>query len=696
MKEKNRKIIGISLFIVLSILVIFVEKKFIPYENGKERLIYALIGVVFICMHFFINIKKTYDVFYKKRYLIGIVIFSLLVLLKFNGSSIYLWNNYIQPAYPIKSSVVMGITRPIRSDEWLVSTMLNLSQATSSVSFGRINSLLSAKDNLVTLFPNLPSFDISLLSCPNYIGYLFLDTERAFSFSWYLPYFVLFFSTFELFMILTKRKKLLSLTGAIMITFSPVTQWWQNSNMTGYGALAVVLFYYFVNSSSKKKKLLLSILFGYTGFLYIMCMYPAWQVPYGYVYFILLIHIIVNNKEKIKKRDFLYLIPIFLVIAIPIYILFKENYDVLTIVNSTVYPGARMSRGGGEWRTLFTYVLDIFYPYKRGFANPCEFSQYLSLFPIPIIYSIYLMIKNRKKDLFLIMADIVLIILSVWVIFPLPGIFSQITLLFMSTENRVQVAIGYLSVIEIIYIMSYYEIKKDEKSIINIKNAIIGIISIIGIVITIKISNSVIKDFYPSFIDLKTSIISMILFTFVIVLFIYNHKRTNYILAIYLIIISIICGALVSPVNKGLLILYDKPFAKEIRKLVKKDKDSIFLAADSGFILANYIAVNGGKVINSTNQVPNLDLYFKLDPELRYDHVYNRYHHLIVDLVEENTNFYLNQDDLITLNLSKKDLCITKTDYLVTNNQNVNKFKDYKMIYDEYGLKIYETGCKEE
>ena len=48
-------------------------------------------------------------------------------------------------------------------------------------------------------------------------------------------------------------------------------------------------------------------------------------------------------------------------------------------MNNTVYPGERFSTGGGEWRTLFTYVLQIFYPYK-DLANPCEFSQYISLF----------------------------------------------------------------------------------------------------------------------------------------------------------------------------------------------------------------------------------------------------------------------------------------------------------------------------
>ena len=248
------------------------------------------------------------------------------MLFKYNGSSVGLWNDYVQSEYQLPNQVIMGVTRPIRSDEWLVSTPIILTQVTDEVNFSSNNTILSARDNLVTLFPNLPSFDISMFSIPHSIGFLFLDTERAFSLYWYLPYFILFFSTFEMFMILTKKKKLYSLVGAIMITLSPVVQWWQSAGIPGYGALAIVLFYYFVCSKNKKKKFLLSILFGYSGYLYIMCLYPAWQVPYGYVYLILLIYIIFCNKEKIKKSDFLYLIPVFIVIAVPMCVIFKQNY----------------------------------------------------------------------------------------------------------------------------------------------------------------------------------------------------------------------------------------------------------------------------------------------------------------------------------------------------------------------------------
>jgi hypothetical protein len=68
------------------------------------------------------------------------------------------------------------------------------------------------------------------------------------------------------------------------------------------------------------------------------------------------------------------------------------------------------------------------------------------------------MIENKKTDLFIILSSIILVLLSLWIIFPMGEMFSKLTLLYMSTEVRAQVAIGYLSIILLIYILSKYQI----------------------------------------------------------------------------------------------------------------------------------------------------------------------------------------------------------------------------------------------
>lgn len=691
MKNKNKLLFSILFLVVSFSLFLLICKKVYFLHFSIELLIIFSSIDLFILLNFIYDRSKIYDFIYRKRYLLGFIILFILVVGKYNGSSTAIWNNYIQPEYKIKNSVIFGKTRSIRSDEWLVSTPTNLSQASSTVNFSTYNNILGAHKNLVMLQPNLPSTDISLLSIPNKIGYLFLDVERAFSLAWYLPYFILFFASFEMLMILLKKNKLFSVLGAIMITFSPAVQWWQSATIPAYGALAITLFYYFLIEKKWKKKLLLSILFGYAGYLYIMCLYPAWQVPYGYVYLIIFIWVIVNNRKYFNKKTFLYLIPILLVIIIPFGTILYMNRDIFKIMQSTVYPGSRNSTGGGEYITLFTYVLSLFYPYK-DLGNPCEFSQYIGLFPIPIFYSIYLMIKNKKKDLFLIMADILMICFCIWIFFPLPAFLSKITLMYTSTVVRAQVSVGYLSLLMLLYILANYEIKINEK-ILNVKNIIIVIISFLTIYFTIKQSNSVINTFFPGYVSLKTSLISLFVFVIVTILFLYNHKKSNVLLVLVLIFISMFSCSLVSPFNKGLDVFYKKPLAKQISKLVKKDKNSIFMSADKTIFTGNYIIVNGGRTIDSINYVPNLDLYHKLDPDLKYEDVYNRYEHVGVKVIDDkDTYFELVQNDYINIFINKKDVCKIGVDYLVTLGDDL-KDLDYEKIYNKYNAYIFKTNC---
>ncbi len=687
MKKKEKIIFSLG-YLLLSYAAFFLAVYKISFINfSYDLLFFFSISSIYILLHLFFDIKKMYDFIYRKRYLIGIIVFIFLVVGKYNGSSVGLYNNIIQPEYNIEESrTIIGINRPIRSDEWLVATPTALSQTTEEVNFSSINNLMNAKENLVTLYPNLPSKDISILLTPNNWGYLFLNTERAFSFSWYFVFFLLLFSSFEMLMILTKKNKLYSLMGSLLITLSPVVQWWQNPNIMAYGSLAIVVFYYFIKETKTVKKILLSIFFGYVGALYIMYLYPAWQIPYGYCYLIIIIWMIVQNKKLIKWKDLIYLFPVILTITSIIIPIFLENKDIIEIISNTAYPGARMSTGGGEWRLLSTYFANMFYPYIR-IDNPCEFSQYISLFPLPTIYGIYLMIKNKKKDLFLILSSIVIISLFIWCAFPLPKIISKLTLIYMSTEVRAQVAIGYLSVIVMTYILSHYE--KNKK--IENKNLIIPLlIAISFVIIGIKLSNAVIDEYFPGCLNIYTTMISLLVFIPLCTLFIVNKKKTNLIFVIMMIIVSIIGGLLVSPINKGLDVLYKKPLAKEVRKLVNEDEGSVFMVVNSGILFSNYIMTNGAKTINSTNYLPNLELYYLLDEDKDQVGIYNRYEHVAINLVEGETEFILNHVDSITINLNYDDVCKTGVDYLVVNGSSLD---NYEEVYSEYGIKIYKSSC---
>lgn len=690
---KKHKIVFSFCYLLFSYLLFFISIKVLPffYYSNSLLLLFTFFNF-FIYLNFIVPLNKLYDFIYCKRYLMGFLIFSLLVIFKFNGSAVFTWNEIIEPESSFPTSIVIGKRQTIRSDEWLVGTPEVLTQATKEVNYNSNNTILRGTKNLVTMFPNLPSRDLSLLSCPRYIGYMFLDTERAFSFSWYLPYFLAFFTCFEFFMIITKKNRKYSLLGTLLIVFSPVVQWWQSSDIFVYGMMAILAFYYFVKANSWKKRLLFSILFGYSGFLYLMCLYPAWQVPYAYFYLIMLIWIIKENKEKLHIKDLLYLTVALSIIIIPTYILFKQNAEVIKITTATVYPGSRNSTGGGPWDSIFTYIFDIYLPYKN-LGNPCELSQFICLFPLPLIMSAYLIFKRNKKDLLLVLMSIVQLFLVIWSIFPLPEIVSKLTLMYMSTVNRTLTVIGFLSVIEMIYIMSIFE-DSDVLLLKSKKNYFILLISFCLSCVVFYLGYNSLNSSYPGYLNIYMNIISFIILFLLFYLFLNNNFKANNYLTYLLIAVTLISSITVIPINKGLKIMYEKPLAKKIKSIVKKDDDALFISADKTVFTANYISVNGAKTINTINHVPNLKLYHKLDPQKKYNNIYNRYAHVEVDLVDKDTSFELVYPDRIKINMSYDDVCKIGVDYLVTDVSDKDKYDlKYKKIYGKYNKYIYKTNC---
>ena len=120
MKSK-KNIFGIILFIVSEILILILEKKvffgYFPYD----RVFLLTILNIFICIHFFVDLKKFYDLLYKKRYIIGLIILLFCTFRGYNGSSLSIWNDIVQPKYRVSSgNVVLGEIRDIRGDEYAV------------------------------------------------------------------------------------------------------------------------------------------------------------------------------------------------------------------------------------------------------------------------------------------------------------------------------------------------------------------------------------------------------------------------------------------------------------------------------------------------------------------------------------------------------------------------------------------------
>ncbi len=687
--------------IVFSIIFPYIFLKAF-YTVNFDLYLWLLLLMLFISLHFFIKPSVIWDFIYRKRWFICLGILLFVLIMGYNTSSIGMYNSYVQPNLSKEEyNPFYGKLEPIRSDEWATSTPLKMSQFQLNDPLSKNNNIMMAKDNIVTFYPNMPTKSISSLTTPDYLGYLLFGEERGLTVDTLFEWIILAFVSFDFMMIITKNKKIYSLAGALIISFAPMVVWWSCYNILLYGEAIVVMVNSFVHSKTKISKLLKVIVIGWLISCDIMTMYPAWLIPFSYVFFLIVLYILIKNTKKEDVKSTILFIILALCIGgglvLPSYL---ESKDVYQIVNNTVYPGKRFSVGGTGWETLFNYANSLFLWYKPT-ANNSESAQFIGLFPLPIILGIAYIIKHlvdlyknkkqnkkSKSNSIDLLTVFLVVISSIYIInafFNIP-LLSKITLLSYSPTQRLTNVIEYVCILIMFRLIAISE-KKD----INVKKIVIAVlIAILSVVGVLYIFNS----FNNGYLTLKSSIVIIALLIFFFTAVLLNYKKLNYLFLITFAILSFGSGIMVHPVSKGVAVLHDKPLAKKISEIVKKDPDARWISMNNSFVIGNYMAANGARTINSTNMVPNLELWKKIDADGKYNDIYNRYAHVYVESTEEESYFELNYTDSISLYLNMKDFDKLDIDYIVssvtlTSPKNI---MDLDLLYSEDGQNIYQVS----
>ena len=656
MKKINKKILKIIGYIIIPILIeLFFSKKIIIEKSTVIRLA-ILYGIEIIYTGYFIiekykeKIKKVLNWIIEKRYIIITAIFVLCVICKLNLSSINVWKSFINEDGGYKT--ILGVERTIRADEWLVQSPTMLAQTLNQDGYKMYNSHIM-QGNCNILMTGGPVLNYATIAKPLTWGFILFGTEYGFSWWWMLRIILLLVVSFEVARIITKKDNILTIAGTLMLAIAPGIMWWFSTAIVDayiWGMAIVVLFHIYMENLEKEnwKKILIAIGMVISIPAFPFALYPAYQVPLAYVILIFMINDLIKNFKKLKIKDYIIMgLTLLFAFSIIAYFIFFAWNDIQTMMG-TVYPGSRFEMGGDFTINQFIAgFTNIFLPYSKSIANPCEISTYMYS-TVGLIGLIIYYINNWKKEKITDsnkILEVGLICLYAffftWLYIGFNKILSQITFLYYSPTARTQLLLGMVGTLLTLMLMKKFE----DRNIMNKKNSIvISLLAVIGAYILIK--NSSYREFFTT---VKLEIISVVIFAIVYSVLQINKKAFGYTMCI----IYILAGATINPISSGLGIIYKTDLAKEIQTICKEDEDALWIGRYNWS--GQYLLANGANTLNGVNSYPNFQWLNIVDPEKKYNDVYNRYAHIGI-ILADNTEFRLLTTDSYEVDLNYENL----------------------------------------
>ncbi len=284
--------------------------------------------------------------------------------------------------------LVIGANRPIRSDEYLRSTPMEI---------GAINHPLSPGVSLLSSEgfdePGLDEFE--LLRPERLIIDLFLGGEFAFSAIWWTPALLVLIGVPLLLRQFNLPLKI-SIALSLIIIFSPAVVWWSNGIAGIIGRLSLGVALVIMASASKGWRVWVFTFVGGWIASGVAMDYQPWSIIASLFFFPLVVFFIFKNKSNslpMILSGLLSLLPL-------VYFIFSKM-SVFQVISATLYPGQRRVTSGlvnaWNWSLSGPQQWSLLNPDGILYSNQSEISMGYFLFIFPALFYAYSSIRGTQK-----------------------------------------------------------------------------------------------------------------------------------------------------------------------------------------------------------------------------------------------------------------------------------------------------------
>lgn len=611
--------------------------------------------------------QKIGDFVYHWRYAIALGVLIVCVALNVSGSSIHTWAEWLQTD---ADGVLAGTERSIRSDEWALNTAFAISQTNNYAgeAFSYYSNIIRGISTDTFIVYGQPVCDIAEIFRPFHWGYLLFGASRGLSFFWCARLLALILSSFELGMLITKQKRLLSLALSGMISFSSMLQWWFAINglveMLVFSFYAVVILHKYIHTERYALRVLYALLLVECACGFVFTFYPAWMVPVGYLLAGMGLWVILSSRKsfhfEVKKDIPLILMFLLLTAAGLSYVLLYKSWDTIQITLNTVYPGHRLVLDTVSWQYIAEYVINFFTPFydMPDLSNNVEFSSIISFMPLGAVLCIWTMIRNKKADILSVLLLIVSLPLTIFTFVGMNETVARLTGMSFSTAFRT------LPILHLLYLLLLF------RAVVLLKDGMSWIAAGSISALTCAAILFAAKECSAGYLQPEMLAIAGVIL-FLILFFLLRSTRNVNMQLLFGACVAVavtLNGVYVNPVQQGIGEVTDSAEYQMVNEIARKDPNGLWIVEDMSYPMTNLPITAGAPTINSTNVYPAMNRWELLDPDYSMEDIYNRYAHIRIDLTKDKTQFAEGvSQDAFTLNLSCEDLQTLDVRYIFTD-----------------------------
>lgn len=318
----------------------------------------------------------------------------------------------------------------------------------------------------------------------------------------------------------------------------------------------------------------------------------------------------------------------------------------------TAYPGARQSTGGGlPPLSLISSVGTLFFPFKdyavdSAATNMVEASRFVDLFPLGIILALFGMVKRKKADILSVCLIAVIALFSIFACVGVPLWLSKILMLTSVTSGRCVVVLGVANIAILVRAVAITEGGLSWKQSLLAASVFAAVLAWTN------------HGMYLPYIGRLLVMVCFVIVGLLSFAVLSNGVIARTVVAPIVSIGLLVSGLSVNPVQYGSAPLTKQPLMQQVQSLQTKYQGMWAIDDAFGSQLANLAVSNGVHTLNALEVTPDLATWKKLDPNGRWEEIYNRYAFVSVNVVEQEAAdvFTLVSPDSFTVHVTPAQL----------------------------------------